>query len=78
MSGLKAEIKRLLDDETDKLDSEGRRKLEEIKRKFTEISSLSSNHMKQGNKHYNQNRAGDDNRVDERFLEEYEKRSEAY
>ena len=53
MSGLKAEIKRLLDDETDKLDSEGRRKLEEIKRKFTEISSLSSNHMKQGNKHYN-------------------------
>ena len=78
MSGLKGEIKRLLDSETEKLDAERRRKLEEISRKFTEISSLSATHIRQGNKHINKGFGDDAQGVDERFLEEYEKHSAQY
>ena len=79
MTGLKAEIKRLLENETSKIDEDRKRKLEEIQRKFTDITSLSSDHIKQGSRHVNKRPKDGDQNVDEKFIEElnqYEKQYE--
>ena len=55
MTGLKAEINRILSTETSKVDKEREAKLAEIARKFSKIMSLGSQHIVKGSRHKTKN-----------------------
>ena len=84
MSGLKAEVNRILQAETSKVDSERQAKLNEIARKFSKIMSLGSQHVVKGSRHKTKNDldvedgAPNEENDDQLLLQQFEHHSETY
>ena len=85
MSGLKAEVNRILQSETSKVDSERQAKLNEIARKFSKIMSLGSQHVVKGSRHKTKNDLDIEDGVlppgeeaDEQLIHQFEQHSETY
>ena len=68
MSGLKAEINRLLETEVGKVEEERKSKLNEIERKFKTLHKLSTEHVSRGTRHRGQNQGANDVAADEQLL----------
>ena len=83
MSSLKAEINRILQSETSKVDSERQAKLTEIARKFSKIMSLGSQHVVKGSRHKTKNDAdfndgAPSEETDEQLLQQFTEHSDLY
>ena len=84
MSGLKAEINRILSSETSKVDKEREAKLAEIARKFSKIMSLGSQHIVKGSRHKTKNDHGlddgapEDMNDDESLFQQFDQHSVEY
>ena len=83
MSSLKAEINRILQSETSKVDSERQAKLTEIARKFSKIMSLGSQHIVKGSRHKTKNDAdfndgAPSEETDEQLLQQFTEHSDLY
>lgn len=79
MSELKAEISRLLENETKQIDEDKRVKLDDIRRKFAELNALSSDHISRGSRHKSAIKGGEDNVAsDEMLLQNFERYSRQY
>ena len=83
MSSLKAEINRILQTETSKVDSERQAKLTEIARKFSKIMSLGSQHVVKGSRHKTKNDAdfqdgAPSEETDEQLLQQFTEHSDQY
>ena len=68
MSGLKAEINRILETEVKKVDEERKTKLNEIEKKFKTMHTLSSKHISRGSRHKGQVQGENDVAADEKLL----------
>ena len=68
MSGLKAEINRILESEVQKVDVERKTKLAEIERKFKTLHKLSAEHVSRGTRHKGQLQGENDVAADEKLL----------
>ena len=83
MSSLKAEINRILQSETSKVDSERQAKLTEIARKFSKIMSLGSQHIVKGSRHKTKNDSdfndgAPSEETDEQLLQQFTEHSDLY
>lgn len=79
MKDLKAEISRLLENETMQIDEDKRVKLEDIRRKFAKLNALGSDHVNRGSRHKSAIKGDEDSVAsDEKLLENFEKFSLQY
>ena len=76
MAGLKAEINRILTNETSKIEKEKEQKRKEIKTKLASMSNLASEHINRGSKHSTE--VVDSGEADEELMKQYDQKSESY
>ena len=78
MSGLKAEINKILKQEVGKVEEERKAKLNEIEKKFKTLHTLSTEHVSRGTRHRGGNQGANDVAADEKLLQDFERYSETY
>ena len=81
MSTLKAEITRMLENETSQVNEEKKAKLQEIQKKFAKLDGLSADHVKRGSRHKGalQGAANEnDIAADQKLLQDFETYGEQY